>query len=78
MEQQPIEVQCLDFHSKCYAEMISVSQLEVSAMKHIVDIEMFSANVSSVGTDLNSFAKFEEGLPRQVWNPGLKRDKILL
>ena len=60
MEQQPMEVECLGFHSKCYAEMTSV------------------ANVSSVGTDLNSFAKFEKGFTRQVWDPGLTRDEILL
>ena len=48
-------------------------------MKHVTtDVEVFKTNVLNVEIELNSFAQFEKGLPRQVWDPGLKCDKILL
>ena len=76
-EQQPMEVECLFFHSKCCAEM--TSQQEVNDLKHVTtDVEVFKSNVLSVEIELNSFAQFEKGLPRQVWDPGLKCNKILL
>ena len=76
-EQQPMEVECLLFHSKCCAEM--TTQQQVTAMKHVAtDVEVFKTNVLNVEIELNSFAQFEKGLPRQVWDPGLKCVKILL
>ena len=76
-EEQPMEVERLFFHSKCYAEM--TTQQEVNAMKDVtMYVEVFRSNVLNFEIELNSFAQFGETLPRQVWDPGLKCDKILL
>ena len=79
-EQQLTEVKCMFFHSKYSSEsLVSTTQQEVNAMKYeATDVEVFSAKVLSVETELNSCLQFEEGLPRKVWDPGLIDDIILL
>ena len=76
-EQQLTEVRCLYFHPKCSLELVSAIQQEEKIMKHMAtDVEVSTANVLKVETELNSCIKFEVGLPRKVWDPGL--DNILL
>ena len=70
---QPSKVKCLPLCSKNSC----ISQQGLKTMKHVAtDVEVSSANVLSVEAELNSFAQFEVGLSRKVWDPGL--DIILL
>ena len=65
---QPSKVRCLSlsFKNSC------TTQQERNAMKYMAtDVEVFSVNVLNVGTELNSFAQYEDILPRKVWDPGL-------
>ena len=77
-EQQFTEVRCLHFHPKySFESLVSTTQQEVKIIKYVAsDVEVSSANVLNVETELNSFAQYEEILPRKVWDPGL--DNILL
>ena len=72
---QPSKVKCLPLCSKNSC----ISQQGLKTMKHVAtDVEVSSANVLNVEAELNSFAQFEVGLPRKIWDPGLIRDQILL
>ena len=77
-EQQLTEVACLFLPTKYSSEsLVSITQQELMAMKHLAtDVEVFSANVLNIETELNSCVQFEEELPRKIWDPGL--DTILL
>ena len=77
-EQQLTGVECLFLPSKYSSEsLVITTQQESNVMKNVVtDVEVSSANVLNVETELNSFVQFEVGLPRKVWDPGL--DNILL
>ena len=77
-EQQLTGVKCLFLPTKYSSEsLVSTTQQEANAMKYeATDVEVSSANVLKVETESNSFAQFEVGLPRKIWDPGL--DNILL
>ena len=65
---QPSKVKCLPLCSKNSC----ISQQGLKTMKHVAtDVEVSSANVLSVETELNSFVQFEVGLSRKIWDPGL-------
>ena len=71
-EQQLTGVKCLLLPSKYSSESLSsTAQQESNAMKYVAtDVEVSSANVLNVETELNSFAQYEVILPRKVWDPG--------
>ena len=77
-EQQLTGVECLLSPSKYSSESLTTQQ-ERNAMKYVAtDVEVFSVNGLNVEAELNSFAQFEVGLSRKVWDPGLIREQILL